>query len=55
MLAFTRGADGKLACIVSQSAYGIPLPDATEVLLVSSPLGAGACLLPDTAVWLRRE
>lgn len=55
VLAFTRGADGKLACIVNQSGQGIPLPDATEVLLASSPLGDGAVLPPDTAVWLRRD
>lgn len=55
VLAFTRGADGKLACIVNQSGQGIRLPDATEVLLASGPLGDGAVLPPDTAVWLRRE
>ncbi|MET7365699.1 DUF3459 domain-containing protein [Streptomyces sp. NPDC005566] len=55
VLAFTRGADGKLACIVNQSGRSIPLPDTTEVLLTSGPLRSGAVLPPDTAVWLRRE
>jgi alpha-glucosidase len=48
-LAFRR--PGGLLCALNASAEPVPMPPG-EVLLASGPLGDGATLPPDTAVWL---
>jgi alpha-glucosidase len=49
VLAISRG--DRLRCVVNLSAAPVALPEGT-ILLASGPLGSGATLPPDTAVWI---
>jgi alpha-glucosidase len=51
VLAFAR--DPGFACVVNLAAEPVALPEHTEVLLRSGPIGGGL-LAPDAAAWLRR-
>ncbi|AXQ54316.1 glycoside hydrolase family 13 protein [Streptomyces koyangensis] len=51
VLAFRR--PGGVLCLVNLGADSVPVPEGTELLLASGPLGADGALPSDTAVWLR--
>ncbi|GAA1854986.1 glycoside hydrolase family 13 protein [Myceligenerans crystallogenes] len=53
VLAFTRGVG--FACVVNLGPEALALPPGAEVILASAPLGGGAVVPADTAVWYRRQ
>jgi alpha-glucosidase len=55
VLAFTRGTDARLACVVNLSPTPVALPVDGVVTLASGPLPGDGLLPTDTAVWVVRE
>ncbi|MCX3061521.1 glycoside hydrolase family 13 protein [Streptomyces beihaiensis] len=53
VLAFARGGDGGLVCVVNLDAEPVELPPHAAKLLTSGPLAGDGGLPRDTAVWLR--
>jgi alpha-glucosidase len=51
VLAFTRGDDDSLVCVVNAGTSIVDLPGLGEIILASGPLAEAAALPPDTAAW----